>query len=120
MRPLTWINRSRILILVSLSGLLLNGCATALQQPSAAAPSKNQITVLYDAFGKNPAMKKDWGYAALVEVNGRRILFDTGGDHLAEWTEPLPAANASIVIDSVAVRARFPLPIVGPYDRQKR
>lgn len=25
-------------------------------------------------------MTKDWGYAALVEVNGKRILFDTGGD----------------------------------------
>lgn len=22
-------------------------------------------------------MKKDWGFAALVEVNGKRILFDT-------------------------------------------
>ena len=79
MRPVTWINRSRIfLVLASLSAVLLNGCATSLQQRSAAPPSKNQITVLYDAFGKNPAMKKDWGYAALVEVNGRRILFDTG------------------------------------------
>jgi 7,8-dihydropterin-6-yl-methyl-4-(beta-D-ribofuranosyl)aminobenzene 5'-phosphate synthase len=25
-------------------------------------------------------MTKDWGYAALVEINGKRILFDTGGD----------------------------------------
>lgn len=41
--------------------------------------SKNvQITVLYDAFGNTPAMQKDWGYAALVEFNGKRILFDTG------------------------------------------
>lgn len=43
--------------------------------------SKNvQITVLYDAFGNTPAMQKDWGYAALVEFNGKRILFDTGNN----------------------------------------
>jgi 7,8-dihydropterin-6-yl-methyl-4-(beta-D-ribofuranosyl)aminobenzene 5'-phosphate synthase len=25
-------------------------------------------------------MKKDWGFSALIEVNGKRILFDTGND----------------------------------------
>jgi 7,8-dihydropterin-6-yl-methyl-4-(beta-D-ribofuranosyl)aminobenzene 5'-phosphate synthase len=39
-----------------------------------------RITVLYDAFGTSAAMKKDWGFAALVEIGGRRILFDTGND----------------------------------------
>src|SRR4029079_15270015 len=39
-----------------------------------------RITVLYDAFGAMTAMKKDWGFAALVEVGGRRILFDTGNN----------------------------------------
>lgn len=42
--------------------------------------STDQITVLYDAFGNVAAMKKDWGFAALVEVGGRRILFDTGNN----------------------------------------
>ena len=42
--------------------------------------SRAQITVLYDAFGRDPAMQKDWGYAALVEYGGKRILFDTGND----------------------------------------
>jgi 7,8-dihydropterin-6-yl-methyl-4-(beta-D-ribofuranosyl)aminobenzene 5'-phosphate synthase len=42
--------------------------------------STEQITVLYDAFGQITAMKKDWGFAALVEVGGRRILFDTGNN----------------------------------------
>jgi metal-dependent hydrolase (beta-lactamase superfamily II) len=23
-------------------------------------------------------MKKDWGFSAFVEINGKRILFDTG------------------------------------------
>jgi len=37
-----------------------------------------QITVLYDAFGKDSTMTKDWGYSVLVEIKGKRILFDTG------------------------------------------
>src|SRR5262245_314041 len=39
-----------------------------------------KITILYDAFGTDPAMKKDWGFAALVEIGGKRILFDTGNN----------------------------------------
>jgi 7,8-dihydropterin-6-yl-methyl-4-(beta-D-ribofuranosyl)aminobenzene 5'-phosphate synthase len=45
-----------------------------------AGPSKAQITILYDAFGKDSAMQKDWGYAALLEFGGKRILFDTGNN----------------------------------------
>ncbi len=49
-------------------------------------PAKAQITVLYDAFGVSPGMQQDWGYAALIEYGGKRILFDTGnnGDILAQ------------------------------------
>jgi 7,8-dihydropterin-6-yl-methyl-4-(beta-D-ribofuranosyl)aminobenzene 5'-phosphate synthase len=36
--------------------------------------------VLYDAFGQTSEMQKDWGYAALVEYGGKRILFDTGNN----------------------------------------
>jgi 7,8-dihydropterin-6-yl-methyl-4-(beta-D-ribofuranosyl)aminobenzene 5'-phosphate synthase len=58
---------------------MLQGCAsTESASPAATAPAPARITVLYDAFGKNAATTKDWGYAALVEVNGKRILFDTG------------------------------------------
>jgi len=45
---------------------------------TAAAASEGQITILYDAFGTDAAMTKDWGFSALVEVAGKRILFDTG------------------------------------------
>ena len=45
-----------------------------------AAQSSNRVTILYDAFGKSPAMTKAWGYSALVEYGGKRILFDTGGN----------------------------------------
>jgi 7,8-dihydropterin-6-yl-methyl-4-(beta-D-ribofuranosyl)aminobenzene 5'-phosphate synthase len=41
-------------------------------------PAGAKITVLYDAFGQSSTMQKDWGYAALVEYDGKRILFDTG------------------------------------------
>jgi 7,8-dihydropterin-6-yl-methyl-4-(beta-D-ribofuranosyl)aminobenzene 5'-phosphate synthase len=44
------------------------------------AGPKAQITILYDAFGKDSAMQKDWGYAALVEYGGKGILFDTGNN----------------------------------------
>ena len=56
--------------------------------PLAASPSprKVRLTVLNDAFGKDPSLQQDWGYAALVEYGGKRILFDTGnnGDVLAK------------------------------------
>ncbi len=67
--------------LAVLMTLLSYGCAPTAQntanQPGAAATSA-RITILYDAFGKVAGTKQDWGYAALVEVNGKRILFDTG------------------------------------------
>jgi 7,8-dihydropterin-6-yl-methyl-4-(beta-D-ribofuranosyl)aminobenzene 5'-phosphate synthase len=45
-----------------------------------AVAAESKITILYDAFGKDAAMRKDWGFSALVEVAGKRILFDTGND----------------------------------------
>jgi 7,8-dihydropterin-6-yl-methyl-4-(beta-D-ribofuranosyl)aminobenzene 5'-phosphate synthase len=42
--------------------------------------SKAEVTVLYDAFGKTSTMKKDWGFSALIEYGGKRILFDTGNN----------------------------------------
>lgn len=59
---------------------LSTACAATAHKPAAAAAATARITVLYDAFGSDPAMAKDWGYAALVEIDGKRILFDTGDD----------------------------------------
>lgn len=47
---------------------------------SASAAHKPQLTILFDAFGREQKLKKDWGYSAFVEVAGKRILFDTGND----------------------------------------
>ena len=60
------------------SAWLLSSCATT--SAISAAAETPRITILYDAFGKEAAMTKDWGYAALVEINGKRILFDTGNN----------------------------------------
>ena len=40
--------------------------------------NNNRITILHDSFGKPSALRKEWGFAALIEFNGKRILFDTG------------------------------------------
>ncbi len=42
------------------------------------AQEEKRITILYDAFGAPSALVKDWGFSALVEYGGKRILFDTG------------------------------------------
>lgn len=62
--------------------VLLAGCAATTLPQSAANPDlkKAQITILYDAFGKTSAMRKDWGFSALIEYGGKRILFDTGNN----------------------------------------
>jgi 7,8-dihydropterin-6-yl-methyl-4-(beta-D-ribofuranosyl)aminobenzene 5'-phosphate synthase len=40
----------------------------------------DRVTILYDAFGDNPKLTRDWGFSALVEHDGKRILFDTGNN----------------------------------------
>jgi 7,8-dihydropterin-6-yl-methyl-4-(beta-D-ribofuranosyl)aminobenzene 5'-phosphate synthase len=64
------------LILLSLTpmlALLFSTHASADQPPA-------RVTIVYDAFGKPSALKRGWGYSALVEYGGKRILFDTGGN----------------------------------------
>jgi 7,8-dihydropterin-6-yl-methyl-4-(beta-D-ribofuranosyl)aminobenzene 5'-phosphate synthase len=74
--------RAWAIYLVAALPTLLAGCAlTATSPPGERAdPTQLRLTVLYDAFGKSPAMQKDWGYAALIEYGGKRILFDTGNN----------------------------------------
>jgi 7,8-dihydropterin-6-yl-methyl-4-(beta-D-ribofuranosyl)aminobenzene 5'-phosphate synthase len=62
--------------------VIISASLAAIISPAAAATaaSKNQVTILYDAFGKPSDLKKDWGYSALIEYGGKRILFDTGNN----------------------------------------
>ncbi len=46
------------------------------------AIAQNRVTILNDAFGQHPELEQDWGYSALIEFEGKRILFDTG-DNIA-------------------------------------
>jgi 7,8-dihydropterin-6-yl-methyl-4-(beta-D-ribofuranosyl)aminobenzene 5'-phosphate synthase len=62
-----------------LAGALASAAALIAVTETAAA-TEAKITILYDAFGNDAAIKKDWGFSALVEVAGKRILFDTGND----------------------------------------
>ena len=46
----------------------------------AGAQDPRRITILYDAFGAPSQLTRDWGFAALIEYGGKRVLFDTGND----------------------------------------
>ena len=48
--------------------------------PATSAQETTRVTILYDAFGPPSSLEKDWGFAALVEYGGKRILFDTGNN----------------------------------------
>lgn len=69
----------RLLVLVLLTGLSTAQAAPA--APSNTAPAR--VTVIFDAFGKPSDLKRGWGYSALVEYGGKRILFDAGGQYQA-------------------------------------
>src|SRR5262245_8360825 len=71
------------LVMTQFMKLILAGTITGVMMTTAigtaaAAGPENRITILYDAFGKDASMRKDWGFSALVEIAGKRILFDTG------------------------------------------
>lgn len=71
--------RRDVLAALSAPPLLTMGCAS----PPVSSPPGNQasrLTVVYDAFGPDDALQRDWGYAAFIEHAGRRILFDTGNN----------------------------------------
>src|SRR5215469_3381380 len=70
MKPrLRWELNAILAFLLALIVLPANG-----QEPK-------RITILYDAFGpETVAPTMDWGFSALVEYGGRRILFDTGNN----------------------------------------
>jgi len=69
-----WILRSCVIF------LLLAGWSSRspLAVEAGSEPAQARIKVLYDSFGKTSSLHKDWGYAALIEYGGKRILFDTG------------------------------------------
>jgi 7,8-dihydropterin-6-yl-methyl-4-(beta-D-ribofuranosyl)aminobenzene 5'-phosphate synthase len=68
---------------MGLTELLSLALVVAVLPPKAGASptgDPNRITILYDAFGARRDLTRDWGFAALVEYGGKRILFDTGNN----------------------------------------
>lgn len=59
---------------------LLLAAALGLADPAPATPGPTKVTILYDAFGGRPGLERDWGFSALIEYQGKRILFDTGNN----------------------------------------
>lgn len=62
-----------------LAALVLSG-TLGLARPPHHASGPTTVTIVYDAFGGAPDLVRDWGFAALIEYQGKRILFDTGNN----------------------------------------
>src|SRR5437763_8515920 len=65
---------------VAHSTCLILTAAVVLSAHATLPPLPNRVTILYDAFGGRAGLTQDWGFAALVEYGGKRILFDTGNN----------------------------------------
>ena len=50
------------------------------QQKMKSKPAENNALILFDAFSRDSALVKGWGYSSLIEYNGKRILFDAGSN----------------------------------------
>ena len=60
---------------------LLHGLALLLvAATSSPLFAADRVTILDDAFSDSPKITKEWGYSALIEHDGKRILFDAGGN----------------------------------------
>ncbi|CAN5632480.1 MBL fold metallo-hydrolase [soil metagenome] len=60
--------------------LLTISASAAHAREASAQEDVTRVTVLVDAFGDRADLRMDWGYSALIEHSGKRILFDTGND----------------------------------------
>src|SRR5262245_34879330 len=60
--------------------LLVSVLITLLPADMAVAGTPNLVIILYDSFDKSPSLTMDWGFAALIEYGGKRILVDTGNN----------------------------------------
>src|SRR5207244_11456948 len=80
--------------------------------PAHATPpaSPTRVTILYDAFGGRAGLTQDWGFAALVEYGGKRVLFDTGNnaDVFANKVRTLGADLQTIAFFAISLRHGAP------------
>lgn len=72
----------------------------------ALAQQPARVTILYDAFGPQSTLKKDWGFSAFVEYGGRRVLFDTGNNG-AIFSHNVKELNVDLAkLDAVVISHR--------------
>jgi len=65
-----------------------------------------RITILYDAFGAPSPLKRGWGFSALVEYGGRRVLFDTGAT-VADFEHNIRTLDVDLTrLDAVIISHR--------------
>ena len=55
-----------------------------------------RITILNDSFGRPSTLKQDWGFSALIEFGGQRILFDTG-NHSRTFAQNVAALHVDLL-----------------------
>jgi 7,8-dihydropterin-6-yl-methyl-4-(beta-D-ribofuranosyl)aminobenzene 5'-phosphate synthase len=78
--------------------LMILGCVFALP-----VLAENRVTILNDAFGDKPQLEQDWGYSALIEFEGKRILFDTG-DNINVFRKNVEALHVDLThLDMVII-----------------
>ena len=88
------------------------------------AQEAKRITILYDAFGAPSTLQKDWGFAALVEYGGKRILFDTGNNakifehNVKQLGVNLKQLDAVVISSAWRPHERTDLSPRGEFDRQ--
>ncbi len=58
---------------------LLSGWGFGAPFPSPKEVAEVTITTIYDNYLWTEGLTTDWGFGALIEINGTTILFDTGG-----------------------------------------
>ncbi|MDB4910769.1 MAG: hypothetical protein JWO39_1592 [Gemmatimonadetes bacterium] len=87
--------RSASLATLPLLALLALAPPLRASPPPALHATPARVTILYDAFGTAPGAIQDWGFAALIEYDGRRILFDTG-DNAAIFEKNVRALHVDL------------------------
>ncbi|MBN2319780.1 MAG: MBL fold metallo-hydrolase [Acidobacteria bacterium] len=73
----------RSFLICLLSSAALTAQSGSGEEPRASSDvirSPIKLSVLYDNYPANPALKTDWGFSCLIEGPEKTILFDTGGD----------------------------------------
>lgn len=62
-----------------LAALFVSACSRPPGQPDTELP-EGAIVNLYDAFGKDTTLVKDFGFSCITRYNGKTILFDSGSN----------------------------------------